>query len=239
MCRVGRLNLKYYFLYTQFWPVTPLLLLPPLSGSWSMWWTPVWAGWRMMYLSFCRMSPWCGVATVCHGSMITRENGSERSSDQRTATSCIKSGVKMYVNKYKRYAEGQLVLLTKPLSTITSCIFDSLGSLVWDILGFMISDAILNVPALSARLLCGVSDWIGEDKSKNGSIHLLKCFTNMKPLYLCIYYKVLESNFPPRSPFHAQGFSLGRWTRREDMAAAEQTLLSRLGQNRYFAGEHL
>lgn len=45
----------------------------------------------------------------------------------------------------------------------TSCIFDSLDSQLWDILGSKTSDATVNVPALSVRLHCGVSDWIWED----------------------------------------------------------------------------
>lgn len=63
---------------------------------------------------------------------------------------------------------------------VTSCIFDSLGSLLWEILGFTISDATWNLPALSARLCsCGISDWIWEDKSKTLSLCILHCSSEL------------------------------------------------------------
>lgn len=60
-----------------------------------------------------------------------------------------------------------VICLDPTTVVVKSCIFDSLDSLLWGIPGFKISDAILNVPALSAHLLFhGVSDWRGDDKWK-------------------------------------------------------------------------
>lgn len=67
---------------------------------------------------------------------------------QHTVRGRLRPGKGRYLlHPAKMYVKSSQVDLIK-----TSSIFDSLDSLLWDILGFNISDAIINVPALSARL---------------------------------------------------------------------------------------
>lgn len=94
------------------------------------------------------------------------------------------------LHQAKMYVKSSQVDLIK-----TSSIFDSLDSLLWDILGFNISDAIINVPALSARLFCDVSDWIWEDIS-DMTTWFLFCVFNKHNNYMCVRWFIHYVTMP-------------------------------------------
>lgn len=117
------------------------------------------------------------------------------------------------LHQAKMYVKSSQVDLIK-----TSSIFDSLDSLLWDTLGFNISDAIINVPALSARLFCDVSDWIWEDISDMTSWFLF-CVFYKHNNYMCVRWFIHYVTMPCLFRFKPGWWT---WGRREQLWRMQQ-----------------